>query len=68
VVARCRDLHRAIGLASVEHGSPSALDVETLRYCGASLPREFLKAFGVTEDDVERLVPAQPSAGSPVSS
>ena len=43
VLARCRDLHLAGGLASIDHASPSALDVETLRHCGRSLPREFLE-------------------------
>jgi uncharacterized protein YjbI with pentapeptide repeats len=55
VIARCHDLHQAIGLAAVEHVSPSAIDLETLRRCGAGLPDGFLAGVGVERAEVDAL-------------
>ena len=55
VLARCHDLHLATGLDSIQHASLSAVDIDTLRHCGARLPDEFLEEVGMGRDDVERL-------------
>jgi uncharacterized protein YjbI with pentapeptide repeats len=47
VIARCEDLHLAIGLESVVHPGSSALDVETLRHAAGRLPERFLAGIGV---------------------
>jgi uncharacterized protein YjbI with pentapeptide repeats len=57
-LVRCHDLHLATGLASIEHASLSAVDIDTLRHCGAWLPDEFLQGVGVEREEVERLRPA----------
>jgi hypothetical protein len=63
VLVRCHDLHLATGLGSIDHASPSALDIDTLRHCGAWLPDEFLQGLGVDREEVERLHPASAATG-----
>jgi hypothetical protein len=47
VIARCRDLHQARGLDTVELLQPSSIDLDTLRYSLWRVPDEVREAFGV---------------------
>ena len=47
VVSHCADLDRAIGLVSVAHAAPSALDVMTFQRLRDSLPAAFVAGLGI---------------------
>jgi len=47
VFARCPDLHRALGLDSLDCLNPSSIDQETLRHSRAQLADDFLAAVGL---------------------
>jgi uncharacterized protein YjbI with pentapeptide repeats len=55
VFARCHDLHEALGLDSLEHLSPSSIDMESLRACLGGLTDDFLEAVGVEPREIEAL-------------
>jgi hypothetical protein len=47
VIARCRDVHLAKGLDTVELLQPSSIDLDTLRHSFWRVPDEVREAFGV---------------------
>ena len=55
VFARCHDLHEALGLDSMEHLSPSSIDMESLRACLVGLTDDFLEAVGLEPREIEAL-------------
>jgi uncharacterized protein YjbI with pentapeptide repeats len=55
VLARCRDLHRAFGLDSLEYVNGVCVDVETLRFCLAGLPDDFLGNAGLEPHEIDAL-------------
>jgi hypothetical protein len=47
VLTNCLDLDRAVGLASISHLAPSAIDVAMFARVGASLPAAFVVGIGL---------------------
>jgi uncharacterized protein YjbI with pentapeptide repeats len=47
VIARCRDLHQALGLETLELLHPSSIDLDTLRHSFWRVPDEVREAFGI---------------------
>jgi len=50
--SECRNLHRAVGLESLKHHSPSTLDEPTLRTVFHHLPDSFLRGLGYTRSEI----------------
>jgi uncharacterized protein YjbI with pentapeptide repeats len=55
IFSGCADLHLTVGLDSVHHAGPSALDQVTLRSCVAQLSQEFLAGVGCGTVEVAAL-------------
>jgi uncharacterized protein YjbI with pentapeptide repeats len=53
VFAQCPTLHKAVGLAAVEHLGASSLDQETLRACVHDLPDAFLQGVGFSLSEIK---------------
>ena len=53
--AFCDNLHKAEGLAYIQHKNPSALDRHTLRASVHSLPDAFLSGVGYSEREIQVL-------------
>jgi uncharacterized protein YjbI with pentapeptide repeats len=51
VITNCHELERAIGLATISHVAPSALDVMTFRRLRAELPAAFIAGLGIDSAD-----------------
>jgi uncharacterized protein YjbI with pentapeptide repeats len=62
IFADCTTLHKAEGLAEIEHLGPSSLDHQTLRACAPHLPDVFLRGTGYTAEELRLLRVMYPSA------
>ena len=64
------DLSDVIGLDSIRHSSPSAVDLDTIYRSKGRIPEVFLRGCGIPEDFIVymRSLVARPSTSTPVSS
>jgi uncharacterized protein YjbI with pentapeptide repeats len=61
VLARCPDLHEAIGLDLLDYVNPSSIDLATLRHSLERLDDEFLQGLGLTQEEIQGLRAMQES-------
>jgi hypothetical protein len=64
VLARCSDLHEALGLDLLDYLNPSCIDMATLRHSLAGLGDEVLAGLGLEEVEIQALRVSQ-GGGAP---